>query len=585
MTYRLWARLHMEQGDLEAARHLLERALEQNPEMTPALGDMLASLYLDAGEPDRGIEFLRTSLDRGQESPATRSLLARALVEHGDVEGARDLLREDPASERGMRAMESLRQGEYAEALDLAREMIAEAPEQAQGYTIQGAALLGLERFTEARVAFQDGLEAAPDSVSLAMNLGALEMRLGNRATARDVFENLQRQSPGHPASAMRLAAMAVAEEDLEAAREWLQAAIDNHPDQVRPRLMLARLFMDQDRPADAIATLERTLERHPEEPQVLFAMADVHERQGSPRAALPFLRRLVELRPRQPEFHFRLARVLAATGDHEASAGALRTVLELDSGHTAAQRALIRQLGLSGDLDAARTALGRLRDREGDSARVVAEEAWLLAREGRDEAAIDRYTAALEQQPARQWMVERYELQMANDRSKQALGHLEGWLEDNPQDHAARHLLGSLQIRRGRSKAAETTYRQLVERRPEDLVALNNLAWLLRREASGEALEYARRARDLAPEEPTVLDTLGVVLLNSGDPEGAQKVLQTAYAHERSTSSIGFNLARAQLAAGDRDAAAALLRELLATGGEFPERPAAEQLLKEIDE
>ena len=585
MSYRLWARLHMEQGDPEAARARLEGALQQHPEMASALGDMLAAIYLDSDQPERGVEFLRASLEQGQESPMMRHMLARALVEHGNGEGAHDLPIEHPAGERRRHALERLRQGEYTEALNLSREIIADAPGLALGHNVRGAALLGLERLNEARLAFQEGLKAVPDSISLAMNLGALEMQLGNRATAREVFENLQRKAPGHPASALRLAAIAIEDGEQGAAREWLKAAIENHPDQVQPHLMLARLHVAQDRPTDAVSALERALERHPEEPEVLFALADVRERLGAPNAALPLLRRLVELRSQEPEFHFRLARVAAATGDHRTSVEALRSVLELDSGHADAQRALVRQLGLSGDFDAAQKALTRLRDRQGDSAQLVAEDAWLLAREGRHEEASERYAAALDQEPVRQWMTERYRLLMQADRPEQALDHLATWLRDHPEDQAARHLLGSLQLTLGRNAEAAETYRNLLEQHADDVIALNNLSWLLREEATDEALEYARRAHDLAPGAPTVLHTLGVVLLYSDDSEAARAVLEEAYEGAGSAPDAGYHLAKARLAAGDHDAATALLREILASNAEFPSRDAAERMLRDLSD
>ncbi|WP_038052603.1 XrtA/PEP-CTERM system TPR-repeat protein PrsT [Thioalkalivibrio sp. ALJ1] len=583
MTYRLWARLHMEQDNPAAARNRLEDALERHPELIPSLGSMLAALYLDSEQPDRGVEFLRTSLEQGQDSPEMRRMLARALLERGDDAEARELLEADPESDREARALDHLGQGRYSDALRIAEEMISEDPGMAQGYNIQGAALLGLERIDEARLAFQEGLQAAPDSVSLAMNLGSLELRLGNQRAAREVFEDLQEAVPGHSASAMRLAGMAIAGGDDETARGWLEGAIRHHPDQVQPHLMLARLHMSQDRPEDVISTLEAALERHPDEPEVLFAMADVRERLGQSAEALPPLQRLVELRPENVDFRFRLARVLAATGNGAGSIEALRGVLEQDAEHAAARQALVHQLALADRTEEAREALEPLLQADGERADVIARDAWLLAREGNHAAAAARYTEALERQSTRQWVIERHQARMRGDMAEESLQELEAWLTDHPEDLGARHLVGSTQVTLGANDAARETYRTVLAQRENDVVAMNNLAWLLREDATDEALEYARRAADLAPTDPAVLDTLGVVLLYSGDPDGARDVLEGAYADASSTPGIGYNLARARHAAGDSEGARELLQSVLADGGAFPERDEAQSLLDEL--
>lgn len=584
MTYRLWARLHMERDDPAAARSRLEQALERHPEMTPALGDMLAALYLDSDRPEQGVDFLRASLDQGQDSPAMRRMLARALLEQGEDEKARELLSEDPATDREARAMSDLSDGRYNEALERARAMIADDRENAQGYNIQGAALLGLNRPDEARLAFQEGLQAVPNSVSLAMNLGSLELRLGNRRAAREVFEHLQGVAPGHPASAMRLAGMAIANEDPAKARDWLEAAVREHPGQVQPTLMLARLHLEQGRAAEATETLERALERHPEEPEVLFAIADVRERLGRHDAALAPLQRLVELRSEQPDFQFRLARVQAATGDQAGSIESLRRVLELDSTHAGARRALSHQLALQGETGEARRVLEPLLETLGDDPDIIARDAWLLAREGRHEAAVERYTEALDRESSRQWFVERHQSRVQAGMAEGGLDDLERWLAENPDDLGVRHLLGSTQVALGHDEAARATYREVLAQRQEDVIALNNLAWLLREEATEEALGYAERARELAPEDPAVLDTLGVVLLYSGDPDAARDVLETAFDSAASTPAIGYHLARALAASGEPGGAREMLDAILSEGGRFPERDAAEALRGELE-
>ncbi|WP_019625769.1 XrtA/PEP-CTERM system TPR-repeat protein PrsT [Thioalkalivibrio sp. ALJT] len=584
MTYRLWGRLEMQRGDPEAARSRLEQALERHPEMTPALGDMLAGLYLESENPDRGVEFLRTAHNEGQGSPTMRRMLARALLERGEEDEAHELMAAEPEQDQVAWAMSHIANSRYAEALEVARAMIADDRQNVQGYNIKGAALLGLNRIEEGRLAFQEGAQANPESVSIAMNLGALEVRLGNLDAAREVFEDLQEMSPGHAASAMQLASMATADGDHEAALRWLEGAMQHHPEEVEPALMLTRLPLTEDRAPVVLALLEEALENHPEQPELLSTIAHVHEALGQHAEALPPLERLADVSPDDADVQFALARVRAATGDEPGSTAALRRVLELDSSHVTARHALTHHLAAAGEVDAAREVFAPLLDTHGEEPGVIARDAWLLAREDEHAAAVARYTEALEQESSRQWVVERHQSRLQAGLGDEALRDLEQWLDDNPQDLGVRHLLGSAQLGLDREDAARETYRAILAQQSEDVVALNNLAWLLRKEETEEALGYAERARDLAPEEPAILDTLGVVLLYSDDPEAARDVLESAYSDAATTPGIGYNLARALVATGDEEAARDVLDAVLSAGDSFAEREDASALRAELD-
>ena len=582
MTYQLQARIHLERDETDHARRVLANALESRPELTPELGNLLAAVYLETGHTEQGEALLRTSIEEGHATPTMRRMLAQVLVERGEEDEAA-AVRESTAGESGntaeAEAMTHLGAGRYSRALELTREMIADAPDAAQGYNVKGAALLGLDRVEEARLTFQEGLQKVPDSISLAMNLGSLELRMGHRDAATEVFEELQRRQPGHPGSAMRLAGMALSDGRPEQAAEWLEPAIEQAPDQLQPRLIMARAQLAQDRPDAAVETLAQTLERHPEEPEALFAMADVQERRGAPEEAVDPMRRLTSLRPDNATFQFRLARVLAASGAPEESVVALREVLSLNPERMDARQALVRQLSLMGQVDEAREAFGPLEEAGPDLPAVKAQRAWFEARAGDHEAAAKSYSAAIEQQPRREWLAERHQVRMAAGQTEQALSELEEWLQRYPEDPGARHLLGSTLVELGEEESAISTYRVLLARHEDDVIALNNLAWLLRERDNEQALDHARRARDLAPDHSVVLDTLGVVLLYGDQPGEAREVLETAFDDAASTPDIGYNLARARDRAGDSTGARTLLEAILQEGGDFPERNEARAL------
>ena len=86
-----------------------------------------------------------------------------------------------------------------------------------------------------------------------------------------------------------------------------------------------------------------------------------------------------------------------------------------------------------------------------------------------------------------------------------------------------------------------------------------------------------------LAPESVDFLDTLGGILLRSGNPAEAVDPLDKAWQKAADRPAIGFHLSQALAATGKKDEALALLRRLLAAKDPFAERAQAQDLLRQI--
>ena len=124
-----------------------------------------------------------------------------------------------------------------------------------------------------------------------------------------------------------------------------------------------------------------------------------------------------------------------------------------------------------------------------------------------------------------------------------------------------------------------------MIETDPDNVIALNNLAWNLRLEEPRQALQYIRRAAQAAPERPEVLDTLAVVEHLNGESRAAYRNIERALKGSPQNPSMRYHKAMIGAALGEEDQAMALLEELLADEAtEFPERAEAEALLDTLN-
>jgi predicted Zn-dependent protease len=136
-------------------------------------------------------------------------------------------------------------------------------------------------------------------------------------------------------------------------------------------------------------------------------------------------------------------------------------------------------------------------------------------------------------------------------------------WTTDHPAAVVFRSYLGEQALRARDVKSAAAHYEVVVARRPDDVGALNNLAWALGQLGDARAVDYAQKAVALAPDNPSVLDTMGVVLLAGGDPARSGEVLARALGLAPERHDIRLNYAKALIKAGRADEARQELMKL----------------------
>lgn len=213
--------------------------------------------------------------------------------------------------------------------------------------------------------------------------------------------------------------------------------------------------------------------------------------------------------------------------------------------------------------------------------------QAWFQAATtvlGSSEAAIQLIHSTLGDQPLPPALIvlEQNQKLIAGDGNEAALREVlasTSQLLSEHKDNPALHLellktQGLAQTQLNMHREAVESFKAIIQLNPNDAVSLNNLAYLLATELKqpAEALEYAERAQTVAPDNATLLDTLGTVLLAFDPPRyaDAERALRRAVSLGRSPDELlpaNLHLAQALLGQGSqtqaRTAAAAARRAL----------------------
>lgn len=494
------------------------------------------------------------------------------------VEQARST--DDPAvTERAYRI------AEYLGADDAALETAILWANSAEGnLDAQRAAAIQLARagrHEEAMLYMEQVLQAKGDTHFDFLALTAAQTDPETRAGLLQSFERLLER---HPDNAQLLFGRAVLLQQDGRSEEAL-ASLEQHPAgsrEVAPLLMRARLLRSLERGEEALPLLKDGLRLHPDDKRLRLAYArELLQEQRLDEARAQF-RELLQRFPEDDDLRLSLALVSLEAKAWDDARRLLRELIERDA-----------------HVDTAHFNLGRLAEQDGDSAAALREYALvgpgndflpaqvrrteLLVKAGRSAEASRLLASERDSQP--DYALQLYLIEIESLTNQERLG--DAWqlitqaLEQYPEDLNLLYTRAMLAEKRGDLSGLERDLRTIIEREPDNAMALNALGYTLadRTTRYAEAHALIEKAYALNPTDPAILDSLGWVNYRLGNLAEAEKLLRQALArmpdHE-----VAAHLGEVLWAAGKQDEARQVWRQALA---ETPDSAVLRDTLKRL--
>ncbi len=147
-----------------------------------------------------------------------------------------------------------------------------------------------------------------------------------------------------------------------------------------------------------------------------------------------------------------------------------------------------------------------------------------------------------------------------------------------------ARLMLGIIEDKAGNYVAAAEHYRKVLEADPANIVALNNLAYRLANDLNqpDEAIQLAQKVKEVAPDHPSVEDTIGWAFYRKGIFRTALVHLENAASKATDNMTIKYHLAMAYVKAGDRTRGQQTFQTAFKVNPNLPEAKMTQELLRE---
>jgi putative PEP-CTERM system TPR-repeat lipoprotein len=556
MLLRLAGEARMLTGNIAEATRLYEQAAAADREGGGTARLRLAQIRLATGDADRGMaELSKLALE---DSTTIQPELA--------LFGAH------------------LRKREYDKALAVVNAIDKQQPGKALTSDLRGNVYVAKYDLKEARKHYMKAIEIEPNRLSSIRSLALIDLQEGKVADARARYDKLIAAEPKNEAPLLAYAEiLALTNAPATEVKAALERAVAANTSAVGPRLALVTHYRRVGDDKAALEAARAAATALPNEPRLVELYGVMQLAAGEAKSARETFARLTQLSPQSPAPWLRVAEAHIANRDFASAIDAQRRALTVQPDYTPALVALATTYLMSGKPDDAVAEARRLQRERPKAGAGYALEAELYTAQKKYPEALAAMREAIARDPSPAFASRQYGLLVAAGRAAEANAFADKWIKDHPKDAGFLSLVAQQRQAAKDNAAAERYYRAAMEIEPENVVVLNNLAWLLNEQGRPEARELAERAYRLAPLSPMVVDTLGAVALRQGDTARALALMRQATSISPQDARLRINLARALVKSGDKAAAKRELEQVVSREKRAPLKAEAEQLLKEL--
>lgn len=563
------------------------QAIRRSGSSDPMLLEMLGRAEVGSGDVDAAIDYFEQSKAAEPNNTAVNFSLAAAYLQTGRIQDAIDILENLPDITDARYRKETLLIGayikaqKYQEAMAEGDKLLAAHPQDAVAISIAGVTYRSIGEDERAAELFKRALQLDSDNLVSLYSIAEISYLAGDSGAAIDYYGKLLDRFPTYLPALVSLAAVLQKENMLDAIGSRLLTAIEMNPGAIEPRVLMIRVDLAQGDFDAALEKIAATRQAFPRSPGLDNLEGKTLVLAGNNEQAIEKFARASAAEPDNAVYLLDLAEAKLTAGRFDDAERDLRRYREKRPADFSGLALAVQASAKLGRADDAREQINEFVNLQGASVSTTILAGDLELSLGQPAKALELYSRVPPEKHGSALVLQIARATRLSGGDAEAF--LGDWLAQNSDDSEVRFFYAQLLEASGKKAQAFEQYESLLAAGELNAIGMNNLAWEYSLQGRPEALELARRASNLAPENGDVSDTLGWILFKNGNAKEAVDVLRTAVSQKPGDPQVSYHYAAALADTGRNQEAAAILAQILDGDAEFASREDARLLLDRL--
>lgn len=466
--------------------------------------------------------------------------------------------------------------------------LLIQSPDQPEFYNLQAMLEIMEKNITSAQQSYQKAIDLDKNNIFAHLGLARLAIENEQLDKAKDYANKVLTIDDKSIHAYLLLADIAYKQKNNTEVEDVLLTAQKkvkgNITSEIQVAKNLGKFYVIQKQPAKILSLSQDIAERYPNDNMALSVLAEAQLINRQKQLAEQTLLKLVNQDKRDINHRLLLAQLLTEHVNKE------KDVLKLLDEALAIDPNKPQTLGFK---TAYLTILKRYQEALENAKKIdqlfptlalgkILKGDVYLAEKNLDKA-LDSYQQAYRVKPNEKILSAIVDLMNAQGNLPEAIGFLNSELEKNPKNNAIHFKLATVYQQQKDYKQADKHYKAILTEHSDNIIALNNLAWIYWQQNNPQAIELAKKAYDQAPKSAVIADTYGYILVKQGQRREGLAVLKKAATSAPKVNTIQFHLAEAHAANGNKTQAIEILESIIKAERNFPEKKEAISLLDKL--
>ncbi len=588
---KLAAAINLNYGNFSQAEELLE-SLAEIKAHTSESRDMLVVSLTSQGKVEKALAILETEKQNNPDDVNAYVKIASIYVSGGDLERAVSELNKallvEPTNQAANELMVHalLKQGERDKALTIANDYRQSVKNSAAAHLLLATVYDAMGDVAKSKEALNAAITLDDKNIAAYDQLADLYIKEANFEKAKANLRDILAVEPKELPALLKLAGLEAMTGDMSRFKEHLEQAIEYHPAEAKPRILLGRYYFSKgeyQKTLDTVSALE-VGSAPVTDPMVLNLLGRTNLALKNYGKARRYFERLNAAKPNHALGYFLLSQAYAGTGDLRAAKKALDKAISLRGDYLNARltRARLALASNERNLTEVGEDVELLVSVSPGNPEFLTLQAKLLQLQGRGEDGVNLLRRVYAEQPNHESLNNLTSLLNALGHYQQSVDLFNRWLETHPKDNAVRLSLAKTYQKNNQIPQANAQYKTILATE-DNVLALNNLAWNLRKESPADALDYIERAIKSVQDPAVFLDTRAMIELEMQDYDKARSSIGQALILYANNPTFTYHRALIESEAGNRAKAMDILARLLRRNEDFPEKEEAKALLERL--